>query len=167
MDWVSCKSTVMESIKKYRYVVLVLLAGIVLMALPEKEETPAAQPQTVIAQAQPELQEALANILSQIAGAGRVEVLLTQAAGEQTIYQTDEDRSTGDGTSDIRRETVLITGADREETGLIKQVNPPAYQGAIVLCQGADSANIRLSMVEAVMSVTGLSSDRITVLKMK
>lgn len=167
MDWVSCKSTVMESIKKYRYVVLVLLAGIVLMALPEKEETPAAQPQTVIAQDQPELQEALANILSQIAGAGRVEVLLTQAAGEQIIYQTDEDRSTGDGTSDIRRETVLITGANREETGLIKQVNPPAYQGAIVLCQGADSANIRLSIVEAVMSVTGLSSDRITVLKMK
>lgn len=162
MDWVAVKSSAAEYIKKYRYVLLVVLAGIFLMALPEREE---AEPrvQQDIAETKPDLQESLAAILSQIAGAGKVEVLLTQAAGEQTLYQTDEDLSP----DDIRRETVLITNSDREETGLIKQINPPVYQGAIVLCQGADNANIRLSIVEAVMSVTGLTSDCITVLKMK
>jgi len=36
-----------------------------------------------------------------------------------------------------------------------------------VVCQGADRAGVRLAVVDAVKSVTGLSSDRITVLKMK
>lgn len=164
MDWITLKSSSMEYIKKYRYVLLVLLAGIFLMALPEGEE-PQSQPQIQEAEQehQPELQDSLADILSLIQGAGKVKVLLTQAAGEQTLYQMDEDVSSGD----LRQETVLVTNSAREETGLIKQVNPPIYQGAIVLCQGADSANVRLSIVEAVMSVTGLTSDHITVLKMK
>jgi len=167
MDWVGCKSTVVESIKKFRYVIVVVLAGIFLMALPEKQKLPTSQPPPETTQAQPDLQESLAGILSKISGAGKVEVLLTQSAGAQTIYQTDEDKTVADATSDIRRKTVLVTGSGREETGLVRQVNPPAYQGAVVVCQGADSAGVRLSIVEAVMSVTGLSSDRITVLKMK
>lgn len=166
MDWVSLKRSGMQYIKKYRYILLVLLAGLFLMALPEgkKEET---VPEPTVAQTQPDLQESLSDILSQIAGAGKVKVLLTQSAGEQTFYQTDEDISTGENTSDLRRETVLVTDSSREETGLIRQINPPTYQGAIVLCQGADSASIRLSIVEAVANVTGLTTDKITVLKMK
>ena len=57
--------------------------------------------------------------------------------------------------------------SSRNETGLIRQIIPPVYRGAVVLCQGAENANIRLQIVEAVKSVTGLSSDHITVLKMK
>lgn len=166
MDWVAWKNTMVEFAKKYRYVLLVVLVGLVLLALPEETE-PVAQPESVQAEEKQNLQEDLATILSQIAGAGKVEVLLTQVTGEETIYQTDEDISTGESTSDVRSDTVLVTGADRSETGLVRQVNPPTYQGAIVLCQGADSAQVKLSIVEAVMSVTGLRSDCITVLKMK
>lgn len=162
MDWIRDRGRILEYIKKYRLVLLIFLLGLIFMLLPEpkKEEVPEAY---IMEEAEPELQDHLAAILSKIAGAGKVEVLLTQSAGEQTLYQMNEDISA----SDARRETVLITNSQREETGLIRQVNPPVYQGAIILCQGADSANIRLSIVEAVMSVTGLSSDRITVLKMK
>lgn len=162
MDWVKLKSSGMEAVKKYRYVLLVVLAGILLMALPESKEEQE-KPEKTVEASQPCLQESLTDILSQIAGAGKVKVLLTEAAGAQTIYQTDEDHST----SDIRRQTVLVTNASREEAGLVKQVNPPTYQGAIVLCQGADSASVRLSIVEAVSNATGLSTDKISVLKMK
>ena len=169
MDWIELRQKAMELFKKYRYVLLVLLAGIFLMLLPEgktatkeTEQTP-----TIAAEEAPQdLQDSLAEILSQIEGAGKVRVLLTQAAGERTVYQTDEDVSAGESTSDIRRETVIISGADRAESGLVQQVNPPVYQGAIVLCQGADSAAIRLAIVEAVANATGLSSDKISVLKM-
>lgn len=163
MDWVSLKSSGLEAIKKYRYVLLVVLAGILLMALPETGKEAPAEPEQTVEASRPELQEALADILSQIAGAGKVKVLLTEAAGEQTVYQTDEDHSA----SDIRRQTVLVTDAGREETGLVRQINPPTYQGAIILCQGADSAAVRLSIVEAVSNATGLSTDKISVLKMK
>lgn len=166
MDWVAWKNTMVEFAKKYRYVLLVVLLGLVLLALPEEKE-PVKQPESIQTEEKRNLQEDLAAILSQVAGAGKVEVLLTQATGEETIYQTDEDVSTGESTSDVRSDTVLVTGTDRSETGLVRQVNPPTYQGAIVLCQGADSAQVKLSIVEAVMSVTGLRSDCITVLKMK
>ena len=162
MDWIAGKDRAWTYIKKYRHVLLVLLVGLFLMVLPEAKEQEST-PQPSVPETNPSLQDSLEEILCQISGAGKVEVLLTQAAGEETLYQTDEDVSA----DDIRRETVLITTSDREETGLIRQVNPPQYQGAIVLCQGADNAKIRLSIVEAVMSVTGLTSDNITVLKMK
>ena len=41
------------------------------------------------------------------------------------------------------------------------------YTGAVILCQGADSATVRLQIVEAVSVYTGLSSNKIMVLKMK
>lgn len=168
MDWVAHSSKWLDLIKKYRYVLLVLLAGIFLMALPESDKTqPQTEPVSPVAETKPDLQVSLAEILSQIEGAGKVRVLLTQAAGEKTLYQTDEDITAGENSSDIRRDTVIVTDSDRVQSGLIQQVNPPTYLGAIVLCQGADSASIRLSIVEAVANVTGLSTDKITVLKMK
>ena len=167
MDWVAISNKAMDYLKKYRYVLLVLLAGIFLLALPEKSEETETIPAETETAERNSLQDSLAEILSQIQGAGKVRVLLTQAAGEQTIYQTDEDISTGESTSDIRRETVIVTDSNRVESGLIRQINPPTYLGAIVLCQGADSASVRLSIVEAVANATGLTTDKITVLKMK
>ena len=162
MEGITDRVTFLEGWKKYRMVILVLILGIALLAFPEKkQEEPTQAP--VVHTEKGDLEAALANILSQIHGAGKVEVLLTQAAGERITYQTDEDTSD----TDTRRNTVLITNSDRDETGLVRQVLPPVYQGAIVVCEGADSAQIRLAVVEAVMCVTGLTSDRISVLKMK
>ena len=79
----------------------------------------------------------------------------------------DEDLSSGTDSEDTRRDTVLISDGNREENGLVRQTIPPVYRGAIIVCQGGNDAKVRLSIVEAVMSVTGLRSDCITVLKMK
>lgn len=164
MDGMSFGKAAADFLKKYRYVALVLLAGLFLMALPEQEReeevtqiTPAEESKMT------DTQDALAEILSQLDGAGEVRVLLTQAAGETTVYQTDDDT----GTDTLRTETVILSDSERGESGLIRQVNPPVYQGAVVLCQGADSAAVRLSIVEAVSNATGLTADKISVLKMK
>ena len=116
---------------------------------------------------QTDLQDALEDILCMIHGAGKVRVLLTEAAGEQTLYQTDEDLQTNGESESIRQDTVLLTDSERDQAGLIRQIIPPVYQGAVILCQGADSAAVRLAIIQAVASATGLTSDKITVLKMK
>ena len=153
-----------EFIQKYRYVAIVLLAGVFLMLLPGDKPEEKTEPVQVVSQpVQKDFASELSEILSKIEGAGKVQVFLSQAAGEETLYQTDEDISSGD----IRRETVILTEGDRAESGLIRQVNPPVYLGAIVLCQGADSAAIRLSVTQAVANATGLGTDQISVLKMK
>jgi stage III sporulation protein AG len=43
----------------------------------------------------------------------------------------------------------------------------PEYLGALVVAQGADNATVRLELLRAVASLTGLGTDRITVTKMK
>lgn len=170
MDWLEIREKSTEWFKKYRYVLIVLLVGLFLMLLPapeSEEEVPIPTQATQDAGLSEDLQTSLEKILSLIDGAGQVKVLLTQASGQRIVYQTDEDISAADSTSDIRRETVIITDGSRAEAGLVQQVDPPVYQGAVILCQGADSAAVRLAIVEAVADATGLSSNNISVLKMK
>ena len=63
--------------------------------------------------------------------------------------------------------TVILSDSTRGQEGLVCQVNPPTYLGAVVLCQGADLPSVRLSITEAVSNATGLGYHKITVLKMK
>lgn len=158
-----------EYLKKYRIAILVLLAGILLMSLPErtKKEAVPSLPEETVSETPDTLQNSLEKILCQIEGAGKVQVLLTEAEGQKTLYQTDNDTDVTDDARRQQQKTVIITDANREEAGLIRQINPPTYLGAVVLCQGADRAAVRLAIVEAVASATGLTSDKITVLKMK
>jgi len=142
--------------------VLLVFTGLFFMLLPDtREPEPVAVP--VVETGKPDLEERLEEILSRISGVGKAEVLLTEALGADTVFQTDEDVDTGSS----RQDTVIVSGSSREEKGLVRQVNPPVYLGAVVVCQGADSAGIRLAVVDAVRSVTGLSTDRISVMKMK
>lgn len=165
MDWIAVKGTFLEYLRKYKFIIIILLVGIMLLALPtegKKEEPTAPVSQKTT------LQESLEDILSKIAGAGRVSVLLTPATEGETLYQINENISSdGSGSSSRHCETVLVSGTGREESGLIRQVKAPTYLGAVVVCQGADNAAVRLAVVEAVRSATGLTSDRICVLKMK
>ena len=43
----------------------------------------------------------------------------------------------------------------------------PQFQGALIVSEGADNAQVRWSIVCAVSALTGLGSDKITVVKMK
>lgn len=160
MDMESGKEQIIRSVKKYQYVLWAVLLGVFLMLLPQKKEEPEreipAQTEAALT-----LEEELSVILSKISGVGKAEVLLTELSGSSTIYQTDTTQNQENS------DTVIVMDRNREEQGLVKQVLPPVYKGALVVCQGADSASVRLSVVDAVKSVTGLSSDCITVLKMK
>lgn len=166
MDRIKLQGRIIDFIKQYRYALIVVLTGVILMCLPAGRDRTDTEDVILIQQTDTDgasLEESLAAILSQIKGAGKVEVLLTEAKGSETVYQSDS--STGMDTT--RLDTVTITDKDRTQNGLVRQINPPAYQGAIIVCQGADSPSVRLAIVQAVSSVTGLGSDHITVLKMK
>lgn len=167
MDWVSICKRGKEAAGRYRYALLILVLGLVLMWLPTggKESPELPEPEAVQVQTDPEAR--LEQILSQVQGAGKVRVMLTEASGTETLYQTDEEEASGSDTHSRRTETVVVTDSSRAQTGLVRQVNPPSYLGAVIVCQGADRPAVCLAIVEAVAAVTGISSDRISVLKMK
>lgn len=166
MDGITLPQKLSELFQKYKYVLLVVILGLVLMLWPSgKDSDPVVQ-----APSQPtqpiSVTEELCSILGQIQGVGRVRVMLTEQSGAETHYQTDNSGTQdADSTAEDSR-TVLVTSGG-SETGLIKSVSPPVFLGAIVVCQGADDPAVRLAISQAVSSVTGISTDRISVLKMK
>ncbi len=155
-------------ITRYKYAIAILLLGVGLMLLPkrnEKQQNPQTQK---LLQTEPISVEAqLASILSQVKGAGRVEVMLTIKEGEQTVYQTDTKTSQADSSESTASDTVIISDKNRTQSALIRQVYGPKYQGAIILCSGANDPTVRLAIVDAVSKITGLGADKISVLELK
>jgi len=166
MDWLKLSNTLKDGLSRYKFVLLILCVGILLMTVPEKKQQPDAEPTAVVHAPARDTASELTEILEQIRGVGKVRVMLTEAAGAQTIYQTDEDRSQNGESSSVRLETVIISSGSGEQ-GLIQTVTPPVYLGAIVVCQGGADPSVRLAVTQAVSVITGIGTDRITVLKMK
>ena len=158
-----------ELTSKYKYAIFVLLIGLALMLIPGKQvkqqKSEASLPS--IPKHENLSEDSLAQILQSIEGAGKVNVLLSIGAGEETVYQTDTEISSDGDSNDNKVKTVIITDSQRSESGLIQQINPAAYKGAIVVCQGADSPSVRLAVTQAVSKITGLGTDSICVLKMQ
>lgn len=166
MDWLKPRSTLKDGVSKYKFVLLVLCVGILLMTVPVKTSEPDTAPPAAQQMPVSDTVSELTEILGQIQGVGKVQVMLTEAAGAQTIYQADEERTQNGESSSVRLETVIISSGGGEQ-GLIQTVTPPVYLGAIVVCQGGSDPAVRLAVTQAVSVVTGIGTDRITVLKMK
>ncbi len=167
MDRGEWSERIQEWIIKYRWAALILAVGLILMMVPQTSEAP--QKETAVTEPvqTTDLASLLEEVLCQLEGAGKVTVLLTQASGEERYYQTDSDSREQKDSMDRQAETVIITDSQRSQQGLLRRIDPPRYLGAVVVCQGADRAHIRLAIVDAVGTATGLTSDKISVLKMK
>ena len=177
--WNEWARKIISALKKYKYAALVLVIGLALMLIPfgsEKQQTkqqqtpsePAAAEQQDYAQ---EMEARLTKMLLQIDGAGRVSVMLTLQTGAQTQYQTDtkitsEQTNSGTQTSEERKTVILSEGSAYDEAA-ISSVVYPQFQGALIVSEGADNAAVRWNIVSAVSSLTGLGTDKITVVKMK
>ena len=163
---------ILAGLKKYKYAVLILLLGIALMLLPfgKKEETTETEVQVetlsdeAYAQA---LEQRLEHMLCQVSGAGQVRVMLTLQTGSRTEYQTDTQLTDSGTQSQEERKTVILSEGSAYDKAAVSAVQYPRFQGALILCQGADQSTVRLDLVNAVAALTGLSSGQITVIKMK
>ncbi len=156
-------------IKKYRYALLILAIGLVLMTMPntQKEKETIPSETTALVSTEPSLEERLTSVLSLVEGAGQVRVVLTIAEGEEIVYQTNDNIANTNDSNSKNIDTVTVTDAQRNQNGLICQVNPATYRGVIIVCQGADNPSVRLNLVDAVSRLTGLGANCISVLKMK
>lgn len=170
MDIASSLGKIVGLLKKYKYVTLVLVFGIALLMIPSKSAE-ASHKTTVPSAKETEpdesVEDRLEKTLSCIDGVGNVEVMLTVSFGEETLYQTDDNIGTNENGTTSQRDVVTVTDAERNQQAVVKQINPPKYMGAIIVCQGANDPRVQLAVVDAVSKATGLDSNRISVLKMK
>ena len=108
-------------------------------------------------------------LLSKVDGIGSVRLMLTLESGERQELAEDTELSySGDTAAPEdyarRSETVIVT-ADGGDAPVVTRTVSPVYRGAVVVCQGADRAEVRLAVTQAVSALTGLGSDRIVVIK--
>jgi len=169
--------TVQKLFQKYKYLALVIGAGLVLLMWPRPDAPAAQTPEPVdgyAAFAVDEMEKRLAETLSRMEGAGRVKVMLTLKSDMEVLYLEDVDEKVhtewenGQAAVQDREskgKTVLAgaSGGNRPvKTGRVF----PVYQGALVVCEGAGNAQIQLQIKEAVSALTGLSGAVITVTPM-
>lgn len=174
------KWTMPEYIRKafdrYKYVLLVCCIGLVLALWPSggggtAKQTEAEEAGVLWEEAAPDaLEEQLARLLSKMEGVGRVEVLLTLRQGSQQNYvynsSTREDGGEAQFGREEQKELVVISQGG-EESPVVSSVSGPEYQGAVVLCDGADDPRVCLEITQAIRSLTGITSDHIKISKMK
>lgn len=165
------KEKVISKLREYRYVLLVLLAGLVLLLLPTGGGEGETEPETdVPAPTQEPLEERLESILSLIDGAGEVRVLLTLTDDGERVLAGDSRSSTettGQGGRSEEQDSTVTVSKGGGVTGEVEvSYRYPSYRGAVIAAQGADSAAVRLELMEAVRAATGLSADAIKIVKM-
>ena len=106
------------------------------------------------------MERRMEELLGRIDGVGKLRLMLTLQSGARLTLaedsQKDQDRT--------QRETVTLNRGSSQEVVVTNRYYP-VYQGAVVVCQGADSSAVRLAITETVQALTGLPSDRIQVAK--
>lgn len=115
-----------------------------------------------------ETEKRMAEVLGAIDGVGRVRIMLTLRAGS-TLHLAEDSSLSDSSSGQTKQEKQVLTvnrGSGRQEVVVTQQLYP-TYQGAVVVCEGAGSSSVRLAVVNAVSVLTGLSSDRISVVKWK
>ena len=162
---------------RYKYFLAVIAVGVLLLL---SAKVPASEPakeegtQTEAAFDLQTFQQSVADSLAQIEGAGRVEVLLSLEAGEESVYASDVSQSSqstvgsSDSTSETYQSTMsILSDGSYGETPVLIKSKYPTFRGAVILCEGADSDTVRLQIVQAVSALCGISSDHISISKLK
>lgn len=153
---------------RYKYALLVALIGVVLLAWPDwKPKDLDSKPASAgsVEEDREAMEERTRAILSQIDGVGELELMLTVDSTNRQEYAMDTELSYSGQTAapdDYSRRTETVVVAD---SPVVARNISPAYRGALVVCEGGGNAEVKLAVTEAVSSLTGLSSDRITVVK--
>lgn len=162
---------------KYKYAALVALIGAGLLlwpALGGGEGSPSEQKKPSARTAQEgwnlqTVQREMEEILGAMDGVGQVKVMLTvESDGERQLAQDTQLSYSGNTAApeDYTRksETVRLDGSSGDEAVVVRTTYP-TYRGALVVCQGGGSAEVRLAVTGAVAALTGLPTDRVTVAK--
>lgn len=169
VPWNQWREKGKELLGRYKYVVLVVAVGLLLLLWPSGEKGEEAA-ETKPVQAEEDfsvsaLEEKLANTLAKVHGAGDVTVMLTVQGGSRRVLAEDEKTSRdSDGSSQSEHQTVVVSGSSSkgEEPVLVQQLYPK-FQGALVVCEGGGNSSVRLKLMEAVSALTGLGADKISI----
>ena len=181
VSWQDLTKKLWKAAEKYKYVLIIIAAGIVLWMLPDGNSGPPEEKSVKSSREQTEFsikeeQQKLAEALCRIEGAERVAVLLMQDTGVETEYAAETrrrvDRTWENGSDTSYSEETdsspiaLSDGSGGQDSVIVREIYPK-YRGVFVVCDGGGDPKIQLQIINAVSALLGIGADRITVNKME
>ena len=171
MEWKDKKGTLTGAWDKYKGIVLILAVGLLLLIWPTKDQTVQIADTETSAEWETlkETERRMEQLLEQIEGVGRLSLMLTLESSARQELTADTELSYRGETAApdeySRRVETVIVSTDQGEAPVVAYRIGPVYRGAVVVCQGAENAGVRLAVTQAVAALTGLGSDRIKVIQ--
>ena len=165
---------------------LLLAAGLLLVVIswpsgkeekPETATSPSGE-STTNRSYEEQLEQRLKTILSQVDGAGEVQVMITLKDGGEKVLQentsrTDKQVEETDSNGGVRSQnehtydsdTLLSGGSGGSGSPYVVQERGPEVEGVLVLAGGAEKATVKTEITEAVQALFPLEVHKIRVLK--
>lgn len=125
------------------------------------------------------LEEKLEGILAKIQGVGEVKVCINYSESSEVVAMynensktsTTEETDTSGGTRKIEetdsQKDIIYKEENGEKTPITQKVVQPKIEGAIITAKGANNAQTRTNIIQAVEAVTGLATHKIQVFEMQ
>ena len=126
-----------------------------------------------------QLEIKLEEILAKIQGVGEVNVFINYSESseivpmynESTQTSNTEETDTSGGTRTIEetdsQKEIIYEENDGQKTVITQKVVEPQIEGAIITAKGAENAEVKTSIIQAVEAVTGLPTHKIQVFEME
>ena len=153
--------------------------NIVNKKLAESQDTPSGTSELKNNNIQNELESKLEKILSKIQGVGEVQVCINYQESAEVVAMynensktsSTEETDTSGGTRKIEeidtQKDIIYKENNGEKTPITKKVIQPKIEGAIITAKGANNAETKTNIIQAVEAVTGLATHKIQVFKLK
>jgi len=125
-----------------------------------------------------DLAQQLETILTKIQGVGTVKVFINYSQtsevvamyNETTKTSNTEENDTSGGNRKIQetdtQKDIIYQEQNGEKTPITQKVMQPKVEGAIITAKGANNAEIKANIIQAVEAVTGLATHKIQVFEM-
>ena len=125
------------------------------------------------------LEQSLEDILSKMAGVGKVQVLVTYSEtsevvamyNEKNTSNNTEETDTNGGTRKISQtdtdKEIIYEEKNGEKVPITQKVIMPKIEGAVITAEGAGNINVKTNIIQAVEAATGLATHKIQVFEME
>lgn len=125
-----------------------------------------------------ELEKKLENILANIQGVGEVKVCIHYSESSEVIAMYNENSKVSnteetDTSGGIRKiqetdsqKDIIYQEENGEKKPITQKVVQPKIEGAIITAKGANNANTKTNIIQAVEAITGLATHKIQVFEM-
>ena len=175
----SVKSKLFEKLNKIKNIkhievivaisLIVAVIGIYFLSTKTKS-VKASEDKTITSDGTDVYEQKLKAVLSEIEGAGKVEVMITYDSSSEivtantTTVSTDKTNSS-DRTAESKNETVspVLINQSGTTTPLIVKEILPSVKGVIVIAEGAGDIRVRLNLVNAVCTALAVDAEKVEI----